>query len=84
MSGAAVLGWGDAPEHGQSDGEDHGARPEGVDGDVVGAGFLGLPQHAEAYTVLREGVGDVVLEPLEIEVERRREGEDVRVSRLWR
>ena len=39
------------------------------------------PEHAEAHAVLGHGVGEVLGEPLGVEVERRREVQDVRVGR---
>ena len=71
---------GSAGNHRHRRGGDHGARPQRVDGDAVGAELLGHPQHAHAHPVLRHRVGDVVPEPFRVEVERRGEREDVRIA----
>ena len=48
--------------------------------DAVGAELLGHAEHAHAHAVLRHRVGDVVAEPFRVEVERRRQREDVRIA----
>ncbi len=51
-------------------GGDGGAGPQGVDGDAVLPELLGHAQDAQAHAVLGDGIGDMVLEPLRLQVER--------------
>ena len=67
-----------ARDHRHRGSRDHRPRPQRVDGDAVGAEFLGHPQHAQAHPVLGDGVGDVVAEPFRIERRRRREHQHLR------
>ncbi len=62
-------------------GGDDRARPERVGGDAVPSQLLREAEGAEAHPVLGDRVGEVAAGPLRVEVDRRREGEDVRVRR---
>jgi hypothetical protein len=63
-------------------GGDGGARPQGVAGHAVGPELLGHAQHAQAHIVLGHRIGDVRREPAGLDVQRRRQRQDVRVGRL--
>src|SRR5712692_850114 len=65
----------------QRRGGDGGARPQRVDGDAVLAEFLGHAEDAQAHAVFGDGVGDMRPEPPRVQVERRRQRQDMRVGR---
>ncbi len=66
--------------HRNRGGGDHRARPQRVDGDARRAEFLGHPENAHAHPVLGHRVGDMVAEPFRVEVQRRRQRQDVRIA----
>jgi len=63
-------------------GGDGGARPERVEGDAVRAELLGHAQHAQAHAELGDRVGDMRSKPARLDVQRRRERENVRILPL--